>query len=87
MVVFLASYGGLAVVSETKTDPNPYVVFAACFVGAIFSEDVWDWARRRILGGIVIGGQPDPNEADGNMEARPADEAGGEVDPPVPAPR
>ena len=53
MVIFLASYGGLAVLGESKTDPNPYVVFIACLIAAIFSEDVWIWARGRILGSLT----------------------------------
>lgn len=53
MVVFLASYGGLAIVGEQQIDPNPYVIFAMVLVGAIFSEDVWRWARVKILGSIT----------------------------------
>lgn len=48
LVVFLASYGGLGVLGEASGDPDPYVVFIACFIGAIFSEDVWDAARSRL---------------------------------------
>jgi hypothetical protein len=47
MVVFLASYGGLAVIGDSRTDPDPYVVFIACLIGAVFSEDVWNAARTR----------------------------------------
>jgi xanthosine utilization system XapX-like protein len=49
-VIFLAAYGGLAVLGGgTTTDPNPYVVFVTCLVGAVYSEDVWQWARQRVL--------------------------------------
>jgi hypothetical protein len=61
LVVFLASYGGLAVLGEGGSDPNPYVVFSACLIGAIFSEDVWLWARRRILGSLDQGLEPPRN--------------------------
>jgi len=47
IVVFLAAYGGLALLGSSGGDPNPYVVFATCLVGAVFSEDVWKWARRK----------------------------------------
>ena len=47
LVVFLAGYGGLAVLSESQSDPNPYVVFVACLIGAIYSDDVWVTARAR----------------------------------------
>lgn len=48
IVVFLAAYGGLTVLGGSGGDPNPYVLFATCLVGAVFSEDVWSWARRRL---------------------------------------
>jgi hypothetical protein len=49
VVVFLAAYGGLAVLGNSGGDPNPYVVFVACLIGAVYSEDVWAWARKRGL--------------------------------------
>ncbi len=49
MLVFLAAYGGLAVLGETEANPNPYVIFSFCLVGAIFSERVWLWAEDSIL--------------------------------------
>lgn len=49
VVVFLAAYGGLAVLGSSGSDPNPYVVFFTCLIGAVYSEDVWSWARKRLL--------------------------------------
>ena len=49
IVVFLAAYGGLAVLGSSGGDPNPYVVFVTCLIGAVYSEDVWSWARRKVL--------------------------------------
>jgi hypothetical protein len=49
MVVFLASYGGLALLGTSGGDPNPYVVFVTCLIGAVYSEDVWAWARTSLL--------------------------------------
>jgi len=49
VVVFLAAYGGLAVLGNSGSDPNPYVVFFTCLIGAVYSEDVWSWARKRLL--------------------------------------
>jgi hypothetical protein len=49
VMVFLAAYGGIAVLAEHPTDPNPYVVFATCLAGAVFGEDVWRWARSRFI--------------------------------------
>ena len=47
VIVFLAAYGGLAVLGSNAGDPNPYVLFVTCLVAAVYSEDVWTWARSR----------------------------------------
>jgi hypothetical protein len=49
VVVFLAVKGGLAIFSTGDSEPNAYVVFLTCLVGAVFSEDVWTWARSKFL--------------------------------------
>jgi hypothetical protein len=33
----------------SDNEPNAYVVFLTCLVGAVFSEDVWNWAHSRFL--------------------------------------
>ncbi|MFY0618334.1 hypothetical protein [Shimia sp.] len=49
LVVYLASYGGLAVVAtESVGDPNPYIVFSAAFAGAVFSKTIWARARGAV---------------------------------------
>jgi hypothetical protein len=48
VVVFLAAYGGLALLGSAGGDPNPYIVFVTCLIGAVYSEDVWAWARTRV---------------------------------------
>lgn len=46
LVVYLASYGGLAIMATSNvSDPNPYVVFSAAFAGAVFSKNIWTRAR------------------------------------------
>jgi hypothetical protein len=55
VVVFLAAYGGLAVLGNSNGDPNPYIVFATCLIAAVYSEDVWTWARRRLLATELAG--------------------------------
>lgn len=47
MLVFLAVLGGISVFAESNPPVNAYAVFLACFIAAVFSEDVWEWARRR----------------------------------------
>ena len=46
VLVYLVVLGGLAVFSR-ELIPNPYAVFFACLVAAVFSDDVWKWARHR----------------------------------------
>jgi hypothetical protein len=48
VVVFLAVEGGVAIFTTNTPEPNPYVLFFTCLVGAVFSERVWDWARERL---------------------------------------
>jgi hypothetical protein len=50
LVVFLSVKGSLAIFSTGDQEPDPYVLFFACLVGAVFSEDVWLWARGKFLG-------------------------------------
>jgi hypothetical protein len=45
-VVFLGSY---AMLGDQTSEPNPYVVFVTCLVGAVFSEDIWKWAREKFM--------------------------------------
>lgn len=47
MVIFLAVKGGLAVFSAGNSSPNAYVLYLTCFLGAVYSEDVWDAARKK----------------------------------------
>jgi hypothetical protein len=49
VVLFLAVKGGLAILAVGEQDPNAYVLFFTCLVGAVFSEDVWTWARTKFL--------------------------------------
>ena len=49
IVVFLSSYGAIGIISNSTGDPNAYVVFAFCLVGAVYSDVVWDWARRKLV--------------------------------------
>jgi len=66
VVVFLGSYGGLAAIAQNVQQPypNPYVVFFLCLVGAVFSNDVWQWAKTRLPGqgnDVAHGGPPTPS--------------------------
>ncbi|MDA9525454.1 hypothetical protein XI06_35365 [Bradyrhizobium sp. CCBAU 11434] len=66
VVVFLAAYGGLAVIGGSAGDPNPYVLFATCLIGAVYSEDVWTWARTKGISSREESGakaRPRPNDA------------------------
>lgn len=48
IVIFLAVMGGLAVFGSTEGTVNPYILFFTCFVAAVFSEDIWTWARSKM---------------------------------------
>lgn len=48
VVVFLSVKGGLAVFTTEDVEPNAYVLFFTCLVGAVFSENIWEWAREKL---------------------------------------
>jgi len=73
IVVFLAAYSGIAIVSQTSGDPNPYVVFVTCLVGAVFGDDVWLWAKSKFL--PKVGDGSSGNSASG-VATRPATTGG-----------
>ena len=59
VVVFLAVKGGLAVFTSGESDPNSYVLLLTCLVAAVFSEDVWQEAHKRLSKGLGEGnGKP-----------------------------
>lgn len=48
ILVFLAVMGGLAVFFSTNSNPNPYALLLGCLISAVFGEDIWKTARRRL---------------------------------------
>jgi hypothetical protein len=48
VVIFLAVEGGLSVFTQEKMNPNPHVLFFSCLVGAVFSEQIWNWAKDKL---------------------------------------
>jgi hypothetical protein len=71
IVIFLAVKGGLAIVSSGEAEPNAYVLFFTCLVGAVFSEGVWQWAKIKIEGYL-----PNDNDsAKAPQDGKPSNEA------------
>jgi hypothetical protein len=58
IVLFLGVEGGLAVFAGKDAQPNPYVLFFACFSAAVFSERVWDWAQNKLVSEFVSSRPP-----------------------------
>lgn len=50
IVVFLATRGGISILNSGSSNPNPLILFLFCFIGAIFSDPVWEWSKQKILG-------------------------------------
>ncbi len=63
VIVFLAVKGGLAAYATGESEPNAYVLFFTCLLGAAFSERVWNWARVKLEGQL-----PDKGERDSARE-------------------
>lgn len=49
IIVFLAMRGGIAVINNGDSNPNPLILFLFCFIGSVFSDPIWSWAKQRIL--------------------------------------
>lgn len=71
LVIFLAVKGGLAIFGSSTQEPNPYMLFLTCLVGAVFSDDVWAWARQRLQDGLA-GKQKQVDAAAGKQGNAPA---------------
>ncbi|TCL69828.1 hypothetical protein [Rhizobium sp. BK251] len=61
VLVFLLAKGGTAVLTTDDVTLNAYAIFFACFVAAVFSEDVWDWARKKQAERLGNGNEPADN--------------------------
>jgi hypothetical protein len=46
ILIYMVVVGGLAIVTRESV-PNPLAVFFACLIAAVYSDDVWRWARDR----------------------------------------
>lgn len=82
IVVFLAVQGGLSTVAVSATatppSPNPYLLLLICFVAAVYSEQVWSTARRRLV--KQLGSDEEGQESD-------APAAGPKAPPALPEPK
>jgi hypothetical protein len=83
VLVFLLAKGGAAIFTKGDATPNAYAIFFACFVAAVFSDDVWLWARNRQrneLGGSGNAQQGDDASKAGHKatHATPAIQQGGQ---------
>lgn len=67
IVIFLATKGGIAIVNNGASNPDPYVLFFTCLVGAVFSDRIWDWAKSH------ISRKYDPNNPDPQRDPDPDD--------------
>jgi hypothetical protein len=50
IVSYLSIKGGLSIIStSTDVNPNPYFVLFVCFTAAVYSEEIWQWAKKKIF--------------------------------------
>ena len=84
VVLFLAVKGGLAILAVGEQDPNAYVLFFTCLVGAVFSEDVWTWARAKFL--KDLGGDDQATRQATGAGGDPTDVADAQASQPLPPP-
>lgn len=52
IVTYLSIKGGLSIVTaNADNSANPYFVLFLCFLASVFSEEIWLWAKKKILPG------------------------------------
>jgi hypothetical protein len=85
IVVFLAAKGGLAIVSTSDAEPNAYVLFFTCLVGAVFSEGVWKWAKTKLDGFLSNDAGKTGSPRGGTSSGAPPAATGTVASPPAPA--
>jgi hypothetical protein len=47
IVVFLSIRGGIAILNKGESNPDPLILFLFCFIGAVFSDPIWLWAKKK----------------------------------------
>lgn len=49
---YLSIKGGISVITSNKeNNANPYFVLFVCFIAAVFSEEIWEWAKKKVIPG------------------------------------
>ncbi|WP_316851623.1 hypothetical protein [Pedobacter agri] len=52
IVVYLSIKGGLSLITTSNSDKiNPYVILFVCFISAVFSDNIWEWAKTKLVVG------------------------------------
>lgn len=50
MISYLSIKGGLSILtSNTENNANPYFILFVCFLASVYSEEIWQWAKKKIL--------------------------------------
>ncbi|WP_217606675.1 hypothetical protein [Chitinophaga sp. GbtcB8] len=70
IVVYLAVRGGIALVASSNTDPSPLVLFLFCFIGAVFSERIWAWAKVQISASFADQPPADNKDKDASQKSK-----------------
>lgn len=49
LIIFLAVKGGLSVLVRDAVELNAYALFFTCFASAVYSENAWAWAKKKLI--------------------------------------
>lgn len=51
-MVYLSIKGGLSLITTSNSDKiNPCVILFVCFISAVFSDNIWEWAKTKLVVG------------------------------------
>jgi hypothetical protein len=50
VVTYLSIRGGLSIITNNgDNSANPYFILFVCFIASVYSEEIWEWAKKKIL--------------------------------------
>jgi len=52
LIIFLAVKGGLSILVRDNVELNAYALFFTCFASAVYSENAWAWAKKKLTANL-----------------------------------
>jgi len=70
LIIFLAVKGGLSVLVRDAVELNAYALFFTCFASAVYSENAWAWAKKKLITDLDSYNEPKNSEKDNAIQRK-----------------